>query len=97
MSDAIPFIDLSKQHQALAPLLNEGFAQALSANAFIGGKTVETFENEFAEMCGAGAALCVANGTDALYIALKALGVKPGDVVLVPSFTFVATAEAVSV
>lgn len=97
MSEPIPFIDLSRQHQALAPLLNAGFAEAVSANAFIGGKTVETFEAEFAKLCGAGAALGVANGTDALYIALKALGVGPGDVVLVPSFTFVATAEAVSV
>lgn len=97
MSEPIPFIDLSRQHQALAPALTEGFAHALSATAFIGGKAVESFEAEFATFCGAGAALGVANGTDALYIALKALGVGPGDVVLVPSFTFVATAEAVSI
>lgn len=95
--EPIPFIDLSKQHAAVAEQLNVGFAQAVSATAFIGGKQVEQFENDFAKFCGAGAALGVANGTDALYVALKALGVGAGDVVLVPSFTFVATAEAVSI
>ncbi len=97
MAEPIPFLDLSRPHQLLAQALSEGFAQAVAHNAFIGGKTVEAFEGEFAQLCGAQKALGVANGTDALVIGLKALGVKAGDVVLVPSFTFVATAEAASI
>ena len=97
MSEPVPFIDLSRPHQALASELAAGFAQAVQSNGFIGGARVEAFEADFAKLCGADKCIGVANGTDALFIGLKALGVGPGDVVLVPSFTFVATAEAVSV
>ena len=97
MSEPVPFLDLSRPHQALAAALGDGFAQAIQTTGFIGGKPVESFEAEFARFCGADKCIGVANGTDALFIALKALGIGPGDVVLVPSFTFVATAEAVSI
>ncbi len=97
MSEPVPFLDLSRPHQALAAALADGFAQAVQTTGFIGGKHVESFEGDFARFCGADKCVGVANGTDALFVALKALGIGPGDVVLVPSFTFVATAEAVSI
>jgi dTDP-4-amino-4,6-dideoxygalactose transaminase len=97
MSEPVPFLDLSRPHQALAAALVDGFSQAVQTTGFIGGPRVESFEVDFARFCGAEKCVGVANGTDALYISLKALGVGPGDVVLVPSFTFVATAEAVSI
>ncbi len=82
----------------LAPLRGE-IADAISAviddGRFILGPNVAAFEREFAEYCGAAHAIGVANGTDALTIALRAMGVGPGDEVVVPSFTFYASAEAI--
>ena len=82
----------------LAPL-RERLLQAIEAvvdgGAYILGPEVEAFEAEFAAHLGAGHAVGVANGTEALTIALRALGVGPGDEVVVPSFSFYATAEAV--
>jgi len=60
----------------------------LVSGKFILGPEVAAFEQEFAEYCGAGHAIGVANGTDAITIALRAMGVGPGDEVIVPSFTF---------
>jgi dTDP-3-amino-3,4,6-trideoxy-alpha-D-glucose transaminase len=82
----------------LAPLRGEidaAIARVLDSAAFILGPEVSAFEQEFAAYCGAEHAIGVANGTDALTIALRALGVGPGDEVVVPSFTFYASAEAV--
>jgi dTDP-3-amino-3,4,6-trideoxy-alpha-D-glucose transaminase len=69
--------------------------RVIDSGRFVLGPEVESFEHEFAEYLGAGHAVGVGNGTDALVIALRALGVSPGDEVVVPSFTFYATAEAV--
>jgi dTDP-4-amino-4,6-dideoxygalactose transaminase len=83
----------------LAPLraeIDAAIGDVLDAGRFILGPQVEAFEDEFARSCGAGQAIGVANGTDALTIALRAMGVGPGDDVVVPSFTFFATAEAVA-
>jgi dTDP-3-amino-3,4,6-trideoxy-alpha-D-glucose transaminase len=82
----------------LAPLrgqIDAAIAGVLDDGAFILGPDVAAFEAEFADYCGARHAIGVANGTDALTIALRALGVGPGDDVVVPSFTFYASAEAV--
>src|SRR4051794_36748786 len=82
----------------LAPLraeIDAAIAGVLDDRRFILGPNVAAFEEEFAGYCGAGDAIGVANGTDALTIALKALGVGPGDEVVVPSFTFYASAEAI--
>lgn len=67
----------------------------LDSERYILGPEVEAFESEFASYCGAGQAVGVANGTDAITIALRAMGVGPGDEVVVPSFTFYASAEAI--
>jgi len=82
----------------LVPLqgdLRAAIERVLDAGAFILGPEVEAFEREFADWVGARHAVGVANGTEALTIALRALGVGPGDDVVVPSFTFYASAEAI--
>src|SRR3954466_9320001 len=83
----------------LAPLraeIDAAIAGVLDDRRFILGPNVAAFEEEFADYCGAGHAIGVANGTDAITIALRALGVGPGDDVVVPSFTFYASAEAIA-
>ena len=82
----------------LAPLRNEidaAIARVVDSAAFVLGPEVAAFEQEFAGHCGTPHAIGVANGTDALTIALTAMGVGPGDDVVVPSYTFYASAEAI--
>jgi dTDP-4-amino-4,6-dideoxygalactose transaminase len=88
-------VDLSVQHAQVAEEVAEGFAQVLATGDFIGGKAVAAFEREYAEFVGARACVGVGNGTDAIELALRAVGVGPGDEVVVPANTFIATAEAV--
>ena len=91
----VPLFDTSS---ALAPLreqLRAAIARVLESERYILGPEVEAFEREFAAYCGAGQAVGVANGTEAITIALRAMGVGPGDEVVVPSFTFYASAEAI--
>jgi dTDP-3-amino-3,4,6-trideoxy-alpha-D-glucose transaminase len=81
--------------EEIAPELLERWSDLLARTAFVGGGEVESFEKAFAEYLDSPACVGVANGTDALVLALHALGLQRGDEVLVPSFTFFATAEAV--
>jgi dTDP-4-amino-4,6-dideoxygalactose transaminase len=92
----VPLLDLSAQHQALEPELREAFARVLRSGHFILGPEVERFEQALAEFTGAKHALGVSSGTDAITLALMALGLGPGDEVLCPSFTFFATAGCVA-
>ena len=92
----IPLMSLKAQHERLAPELRQAVVRVVDSGAFIMGPEVKQFETEFAAALGARHAVGVSNGTDALRVALEALGVGPGDEVLVPSFTFIATATAVS-
>ena len=91
----IPHFDLRPAAEEIAPELMARWRELLDRTAFIGGPAVERFEAAFARYLEAPDAVGVANGTDALVLALRALGLEPGDEVLVPSFTFFATAEAV--
>jgi len=91
----IPHFDLKPAAEELAPELLVRWTQLLARTAFVGGSEVESFENAFSEYLGGAGCVAVANGTDALVVALHALGLRRGDEVLVPSFTFFATAEAV--
>jgi dTDP-4-amino-4,6-dideoxygalactose transaminase len=75
--------------------IGRGWQQVLASSRFIGGEAVERFEADWAAYCGRPHAVGVANGTDALQLTLTALGIGPGDEVIVPANTFVATAEAV--
>ncbi|MEC9464443.1 MAG: DegT/DnrJ/EryC1/StrS family aminotransferase [Myxococcota bacterium] len=96
MSKPIPFLDLPAQHRPLADELVAMFREAVTNAAFIGGAAVQRFEESFARFCEVDYCLGVANGTDALMLALRAHGVGPGDKVVVPAHTFIATAEAVT-
>jgi dTDP-4-amino-4,6-dideoxygalactose transaminase len=91
----VPLFDTKGPLAPLRPEIDARIAAVLDRGAFILGAEVAAFETEFAAYVGARAAIGVANGTDALTLALKALGVGPGDEVVVPSFTFYASAEAI--
>ena len=91
----IPLVDLSAQRAAVAEEVARGWQQVLAQNAFIGGPQVAAFEQEFAAFTETRHCVGVANGTDAIEIALRAMGVGPGDECILPANTFVATAEAV--
>lgn len=92
----IPLVDLAAQHEQIADEVAEGWSDVLKATAFIGGSQVAEFETAFAAYCGTGYCVGVANGTDAIELALRALGVGPGDECVLPANTFIATAEAVA-
>lgn len=94
-SVTVPMLDLAWQSARIADEVRDGFDRVIAASAFIGGPDVAEFEREFAAFCGAKHVIGVANGTDALELALRAAGVGPGDDVIVPTNSFVATAEAV--
>jgi dTDP-4-amino-4,6-dideoxygalactose transaminase len=91
----VPFFDLHGVHAALRDPLNQAWSAVLGHGRFINGPEVAAFEGAFAEYCEAEHCVGVANGTDALELILAGLGIGPGDEVLVPTNTFVATAEAV--
>ena len=92
----IPLLSLAKQKERLAGALNQAVQKVMDSGIFIKGPEVRGFETEFAAALQARHAVGVSNGTDALRIALEALGVGAHDEVIVPSFSFIATATAVS-
>ncbi len=91
----VPLFDPNTPLEPLRERLDDALLGVLDDGRFILGPNVAAFEQEFAAFIGAGHAIGVANGTEALTIALRALGVGPGDEVIVPSFTFYASAEAI--
>jgi dTDP-4-amino-4,6-dideoxygalactose transaminase len=91
----VALFDTSTPLAALRGELRAAVERVLDSERYILGPEVESFEHEFAAYCGAAHAVGVANGTDAITIALRAMGVGPGDEVIVPSFTFYASAEAI--
>jgi dTDP-3-amino-3,4,6-trideoxy-alpha-D-glucose transaminase len=91
----VPLFDTSTPVAGLRGELDAAIARVLDSGRYILGPEVSAFEDEFAAYCGAAYAVGVANGTDAITIALRAMGVGPGDEVVVPSFTFYASAEAI--
>jgi len=92
----VPFLDLKAHHAPIREQLDAAIRDVIDAGAFAGGPFVAKFEKEFAAYCGASHAVGVGNGTDALWFALLALGVGPGDEVITVPSTFMATAEAIS-
>jgi dTDP-4-amino-4,6-dideoxygalactose transaminase len=91
----IPFVDVAAQRRRLGLAIDSAVARVMNHCQFILGPEVRTFETELAAFCGARHVVTCASGTDALVLALRAMGVGPGDAVLCPSFTFCATAEVV--
>ncbi len=92
----VPFLDLKAQHAPLRAELLTAFGEVIDTCAFAGGPFVAKFEAEFAQFAGAAHAIALGNGTDALWLALLARGVGPGDEVITVPNTFIATAEAIS-
>jgi dTDP-4-amino-4,6-dideoxygalactose transaminase len=92
----VPFLDLKAQGTAIRGEVDAAIGKVLDEAAFAGGPFVKAFEDEFARFCGSAHAVGVGNGTDALWAALIALGVGPGDEVITVPNTFIATAEAIS-
>ncbi|MFD1719766.1 DegT/DnrJ/EryC1/StrS family aminotransferase [Georgenia deserti] len=93
---AVPFLDLSAQSIEIADEVLPVWREQLLTAAFVGGVEVDGFENEYAAYIGATHCVGVSNGTDALELAYRAVGVGPGDEVIMPGNTFIATAEAAS-
>lgn len=91
----VPFLDLGRVHTDLSEPLELAWKTVLGHGKFVGGPEVRAFEEAFAQYCEADRCIGVANGTDALELILQGLGIGPGDEVIVPTNTFVATAEAV--
>ncbi len=93
---SIPFIDLKAQRRRLGKRMYDAILKVVDHGAYIIGPEVRALETKLAEFCGAKHCISCANGTDALALVLMAWGIKPGDAVYVPAFTFVATAEVVA-
>lgn len=92
----VPLFDIKAQHRAIEAELRDAFDRVLRSGQFILGPEVEGFERQIADFVGARQAIGVSSGTDAILLALMTLGIGPGDEVLVPSFTFFATAGCVT-
>lgn len=92
----VPFVDLKAQYRSIASEIEDAIAKVITDCAFINGKYVREFEENFAKFCGAKHCIGVGNGTDALKLALLACDVGPGDEVITVSHTFIATAEAIT-
>jgi dTDP-4-amino-4,6-dideoxygalactose transaminase len=93
--DRVPLLDLSIQHAEVRAEIEAAIAKIVDRNTYILGENVKAFEQEAARYIGVRHAIGVASGTDALLLALRAVGVGPGDEVVLPAFTFVSTAEVV--
>jgi dTDP-4-amino-4,6-dideoxygalactose transaminase len=92
---AVPYVDLAGQHRLIKDELVAAVAEVIESGQFILGPAVTRFEEQFARLCGVAHAIGVGNGTDALVLALRALGVGPGDEVVTVPNSFVSTASAV--
>jgi dTDP-4-amino-4,6-dideoxygalactose transaminase len=93
---AVPVFDLTRQWEQLRDDVTKAMTPVLESGHFILGEQVSQLESEIATLCGTEYAIGVANGSDAIYLALRALGIGPDDEVIVPAFTFFATAGSVS-
>jgi dTDP-4-amino-4,6-dideoxygalactose transaminase len=91
----VPMLDLGWQHRQVEHEVTAGFARVMAASSYILGPDVTAFEEEYARFSGVNHTVGVGNGTDAIELALRAAGIGPGDSVVIPANTFVATAEAV--
>jgi dTDP-4-amino-4,6-dideoxygalactose transaminase len=92
----VPFVDLKAQYLSIKSEIDPAIQTVISETAFVGGKYVEGFEKAFAEKFGVKHCVSCANGTDAIYISLKALGIGPGDEVITVANSFIATSETIT-
>lgn len=92
---AVPFVDLHAQYLSIKPEIDEAIARVIATSSFVRGPDVESFEAEYSTLMGAQHTVSCANGTDAIYIAMKALGIKPGDEVITTAQTWISTSETI--
>lgn len=96
MNSAIQMVDLKSQYLKIKTEIDEALLEAVEQVAYINGPQVKQFANSLKEFNNANSAVTCANGTDALQIAMMGLGFKPGDEVIVPAFTYIATVEVIA-
>ena len=96
LPEKIDMVDLFSQYVKIKPLIDGAIQEVIDTSSFIKGKQVATFEANLASWLGTKQVISCANGTDALQIALMALDLKPGDEIIVPAFTYAATAEVIA-
>jgi dTDP-4-amino-4,6-dideoxygalactose transaminase len=94
--NTIPPVDLARQHQQIADKVDAAVLAVLHSGRYIGGAVVTDFELQFANYVGAAECVACNSGTDALYLALRALNIGPGDEVITSTFTFIATTETIN-
>jgi dTDP-4-amino-4,6-dideoxygalactose transaminase len=96
MSKTIPPVNLKRQYETLSQELDTAVLEILRSGHYIGGEIITKFEQQFADYTGVSYGVSCNSGTDALYLALQALDIKPGDEIITTPFTFIATAEVIS-
>jgi dTDP-4-amino-4,6-dideoxygalactose transaminase len=96
MSKTIPPVNLKRQYDTLSQELDTAVLEILRSGHYIGGEIITKFEQQFADYTGVSYSVSCNSGTDALYLALQALDIKPGDEIITTPFTFIATAEVIS-
>ena len=92
----IPFLNLNKQYLSIKEEIDTAISSVIEKSAFIRGYYVDKFEKDFQEALGVQNSISCGNGTDSLYISMKALGVAAGDEVIVPAHSWISTSETVS-
>ena len=92
----IPFVDLKKQYQSIKTEIDIAIQNVIDETAFIKGKYVQQFEDEYAKSYGVKHCISCANGTDAIYITLKVLGIGPGDEVITTALSWISTSETIT-
>ncbi len=96
MNNTIPFVDLHAQYLGIKSEIDEVIADVIKKSLFVRGPYVEKFEQMFSEVMERKYCVSCANGTDSLYIAMVALGVKPGDEVIAPAHSWISTTETIT-
>jgi dTDP-4-amino-4,6-dideoxygalactose transaminase len=92
----VPLVDLKAQYESIKGEIDRGIADVISRSAYIGGPFVDAFEAAFAAYCGAKHCIGVGNGTDAIFLTLRAMGIGKGDEVITTATSFIATSEAIT-
>ena len=92
----VPILNLTRQYEGLRGEIEKAVCEQMASGMYIGGAAVENFEQKFAKYIGVKHAIAVNSGTDALVIAMKAMGIGEGDEVITTPFTFFATAETIA-
>src|SRR6267143_6546686 len=92
----IPFVDLHAQYLTLKPQIDAAIAETIAQTAFIRGPQVDAFEKAWGEALGVKHSISCANGTDALYIAMRGLGIKSGDEVITTAHSWISTTETIT-